>query len=673
VLRSTTTTNTGGTTTASYTYDKAGHTKTRPGPNGTQTLVWDVEGHLQSVTDTAGSVSYLYDADGNRLVSRDTTGKTLYLPNEELRYTNSTSALTCTRYYSFGGGTVAQRTAAGLTWLASDHQGTQNVSINATTQTATIRRQTPFGTPRGAAVTWGNDKGFVDGIADPTGLTHLGAREYDPGLARFISLDPVLDTGDPQSLEGYAYADNSPIAHEDASGTIQKGTTDTGAASNVATAFSDPSPKEADNNRPKAKCNWWCRSKQQATAAANWVDDHKAAIAGAAVGIVVGIGCEAALGATGPVGVVACGALAGAVGNMVQYAVETKVEHKGNFSLGGMLGQGAIGAVVGGISGGLGSMAGSAIKAGISSVVSKVGAKAVADAVEPAVAKEASGVASNLGREAAEKGPAKAAAGAGKCHSFAATTAVLMANGTTKAISTIKVGDKVLAADPVTGKKTVRTVEVVHVNHDTKLTDVTITVNGHKTVIHTTQYHPFWDQTKQRWVNANDLATGDQTQSTTTTTPTVSAIANFDGARTMYDLTINTNHTYYVLADTTPVLVHNCPPVGGAPGSRPSKDFTKAGKRIVLDENAAAHGGQATCEICGEPLVPATQSRGGVSPAKNEARVDHMDAKANGGSGDPSNGQGLCVDCNGEKSDTDMWELWRQMGSLPNGGIPGPA
>jgi len=557
VLRSTTTTNTSGTTTASYTYDKAGHAKTRPGPNGTQTLVWDVEGHLQSVTDTAGSVSYLYDADGNRLVSRDTTGKTLYLPNEELRYTNSTSALTCTRYYSYGGGTVAQRTGAGLTWLASDHQGTQNVSIDATTQAATIRRQTPFGTPRGAAVAWGSDKGFVDGIADPTGLTHLGAREYDPVLGRFVSLDPVLDTSDPQSLEGYAYADNSPIVREDASGTISKGITEGGAAADVAAALSDPSPKETDN-KPKSKhCNSWCKLKHGATAAANWVDDHKAVIAGAVVGIAVGIGCEAALGVTGPVGAVACGALAGAVGNMVQYAIETKVEHKGNFSLGGMLGQGAIGAVVGGLGGGLGSLAGTAIKAGVSSVASRFGAKAVADAVEPAVAKEASGVAGGLGKNAAEKGPAKAAAGAAKCHSFAAATAVLMANGTTKAISTIKVGDKVLAADPVTGEKTVRTVEVVHVNHDTKLTDVTVTANGHKTVIHTTQFHPFWDQSKQRWVNASDLTTGDRTQSTSADAPTVSSVVNFDGARTMYDLTINTNHTYYVLAGTTPILVHN--------------------------------------------------------------------------------------------------------------------
>ena len=69
----------------------------------------------QSVTDTTGSVSYVYDADGNRLISRDTTGRTLYLANQEVRYTNSTAKSSCTRYYSFGGGTVAQRTAKGIT------------------------------------------------------------------------------------------------------------------------------------------------------------------------------------------------------------------------------------------------------------------------------------------------------------------------------------------------------------------------------------------------------------------------------------------------------------------------------------------------------------------------------------------------------------------------------
>jgi len=377
VLRSTTTTDNTGTRTASYTYDKAGNTKTRPGPNGTQTLVWDAEGNLQSVTDTAGSVSYLYDADGNRLISRDTTGRTLYLPNEELRYTNSTAATSCTRYYSFGGGTVAQRTSAGLTWLASDHQGTQNVSINEQTQAVSIRRQTPFGTTRGQPVSWVNTKGFVGGTADPTGLTHIGAREYDAALGRFISVDPVLNSGDPQSMEGYAYGDNGPVVHADPSGQMIVGgpNGDTGQAPPPAANY--PQTNDGDNqpahkDKPK-KCGWSCKIKKGITSGANWIDDHKAAIAGAVVGVAVGAGCGALIGWTG-VGAVACGALAGAAGNMVTYAVETKVEHKGNFSLGGMLVQGAIGAVVGGAMGGLGSVAGQAIKAGVSSALSGAGA-----------------------------------------------------------------------------------------------------------------------------------------------------------------------------------------------------------------------------------------------------------------------------------------------------------
>jgi hypothetical protein len=34
------------------------------------------------------------------------------------------------------------------------------------------------------------------------GLTHLGARLYDPKLGRFISVDPIVDHFQPQSLHG---------------------------------------------------------------------------------------------------------------------------------------------------------------------------------------------------------------------------------------------------------------------------------------------------------------------------------------------------------------------------------------------------------------------------------------------------------------------------------------
>jgi RHS repeat-associated protein len=60
--------------------------------------------------------------------------------------------------------------------------------------------------------------GYVGGTADPTGLTHLGAREYDPTIGRFISVDPVQAVNDPQQWQGYAYATNNPTTLSDAGG-----------------------------------------------------------------------------------------------------------------------------------------------------------------------------------------------------------------------------------------------------------------------------------------------------------------------------------------------------------------------------------------------------------------------------------------------------------------------
>jgi RHS repeat-associated protein len=64
------------------------------------------------------------------------------------------------------------------------------------------------------------DKGFVGGTKDPTGLTHLGAREYDPATGRFISVDPIQDLTDAQQWNGYSYANNSPVTRSDPTGLI---------------------------------------------------------------------------------------------------------------------------------------------------------------------------------------------------------------------------------------------------------------------------------------------------------------------------------------------------------------------------------------------------------------------------------------------------------------------
>ncbi|MEV6302194.1 RHS repeat-associated core domain-containing protein [Actinoplanes sp. NPDC051861] len=208
-------------TTVSYGYDAIGNMTTRPGDD--QSLTWDAEGHLARVTRGGTLVEEnVYDADGNRIVRRDAGGQTLYLPGMEIRrnVSGSTATFAATRYYSFGGRAVASRTTGtqALTWLFSDHQGTQQIAVNAYSQAVTIRRQTPYGGTRGTPAQWPNNKGFVGGDNSPTGLVHLGAREYDPVLGRFISVDPLQDLADPRQWNAYGYANNSPITYSDPTG-----------------------------------------------------------------------------------------------------------------------------------------------------------------------------------------------------------------------------------------------------------------------------------------------------------------------------------------------------------------------------------------------------------------------------------------------------------------------
>ncbi|WP_212831709.1 RHS repeat-associated core domain-containing protein [Catellatospora sp. TT07R-123] len=209
-----------GPTTSTWQYDAAGNTTSRPTGTTAQTLTWDREGHLDTVTDGTGTTSYVYDVDGARLTRTDPGGTTLYLPDQELRVTKA-GAKTATRYYSHAGEQIGVRSGSGLTWLSGDHHGTAQLSITAVGQAVAVRRETPFGTLRATTGTWpaAMDKGFVGGTNDNTGLTHLGAREYDPGTGRFISVDPEFETADPQQLNAYTYSDNNPITLSDPAGT----------------------------------------------------------------------------------------------------------------------------------------------------------------------------------------------------------------------------------------------------------------------------------------------------------------------------------------------------------------------------------------------------------------------------------------------------------------------
>ncbi|WP_297541048.1 polymorphic toxin-type HINT domain-containing protein [Amycolatopsis sp.] len=76
-------------------------------------------------------------------------------------------------------------------------------------------------------------------------------------------------------------------------------------------------------------------------------------------------------------------------------------------------------------------------------------------------------------------------------------------------------------------------------------------------LITSTAHHLFWDVTTHTWTNATDLKFGDQLDTPGNGDVAVSFVRRYTATVRTYNLTIDTVHTYYVLAGSTPILVHN--------------------------------------------------------------------------------------------------------------------
>ncbi|MFE9097640.1 DddA-like double-stranded DNA deaminase toxin [Streptomyces sp. NPDC007264] len=214
---------------STYTYDATGNTLTRALPGTTQDLAWSPENKPDSVTVGGKKTTYVYDADGNRLLENSPSGSTLYLGETELT-TDATGKITrASRSYAQAGApTVVRTTSNGSTTghklnvLIADHLGTANTTVELSgTQPVTRRAFKPYGELRGTKPsTWPNKRSYLGvGIDDATtGLTHIGAREYDQNSGHFLSADPIIDIADPLQMNGYAYANNNPVTKSDPSG-----------------------------------------------------------------------------------------------------------------------------------------------------------------------------------------------------------------------------------------------------------------------------------------------------------------------------------------------------------------------------------------------------------------------------------------------------------------------
>ena len=208
-----------------FTSDPAGESTARPG----QALTYTPQGHLNTVTAGGSTQSNIYDADGNLLLTLDPAhGNTLYLGDTQLHTPAGTPAGTVTgvRTYTALGTPVAERatTIGGPTngttkWLNADRNNTITDELTNIGLTLTSRHYDPFGNPVGTAPAWSSTHTYLNQDTNSqTSTVHLGARDYDPTTGRFLTADPVIDTGDPQQSNGYGYASNNPITLSDVSG-----------------------------------------------------------------------------------------------------------------------------------------------------------------------------------------------------------------------------------------------------------------------------------------------------------------------------------------------------------------------------------------------------------------------------------------------------------------------
>ncbi|MEV4740632.1 polymorphic toxin-type HINT domain-containing protein [Streptomyces sp. NPDC049555] len=521
-----------GTARDSYTYDPTGNTATRTIRGDTQTMDWDAEGHLAKVTEPAGdkgtkTTSYLYDADGQRLIGRTDTETTLYLGALEITLPKGSTTPKGTYYFDLGNGIQAVQTDDGsASFVLGDHVGTGQLAIDTAAKTATHRRTTPFGAPRGQQPkNWPGTKGFVGGTNDTsTNLTHLGAREYDPSTGRFISVDPLMDLGDPQQNHGYSYANNNPVTLSDPDG-LQPDECRYHGVSCYPTSNSGGWHVEADEEEIER----YYPSAEDVEESENFPEPQPSPSPGPAPH-------------PGPYGP--------GVGS-------TFLEKSFKFATGLFLpdfGEWKSCFADHEISGC--AWAATDVPIGKWGKLAKPWLKGT-----KGEQKAAKGV---------EEGVEEGAADGKKvrCHSFVEGTAVETADGVGKGINALKVGDRVLATDPETGSTESRpVVAVIVTEQDKDFTDLTVRTSMGDASIIATDTHPFWSVDERRWVDAGNLSPGGKLRTDKGDTVTLSSVRHFRKGQRTYDITVDGIHAYYVLAGKTPVLVHNAGncPIDGLP------------------------------------------------------------------------------------------------------------
>lgn len=534
----------------SFTYDASGNTTVRDLASTTQRLVWTPENKVDSITNDGKKTTYVYDAQGNRLLENSPSGSTLYLGETELTTDTSGTLTRASRSYGQPGApTVVRTTTNGATTghkrtvLLADHLGTANTSVEvAAGQTVSRRAFKPYGEVRGTKPsTWPNKRSYLGtGVDDAaTGLTHIGAREYDQNSGRFLSADPIIDMADPLQMNGYAYSNNSPVSKSDPTGLML----DVGHGSGASASCTKPSDcvhDVPDEERPPA----------------TWKDEGE---------VQYDINGDGYISIFPTVHVDARWKSATKYINAFYKEIDAVCSDYGRDSCADMsIGHNSATVIV--AKGNACLAVGRKCPAGLDyEAFAAIGSLATV-AIEE-----------GSGRGGARLGGSRKQKASSDCKCFLAGTDVLMADKSSKDIEDVEVGDEVLATDPKTGETGPRKVTRLIVTDDDKyFNELSIATADGIEKLTATHEHPFWSPSERRWIEAGVLERGMTLLTEEGETVIVTANRSFAKRARTYNLTVDDLHTYYVLAGETPVLVHNsnCPlyTVGG-PRVRPGKDI----------------------------------------------------------------------------------------------------
>jgi RHS repeat-associated protein len=203
-----------------YSYDGDGDLVIKNDGTNVWTYDYNTQSELTKVFENGVLVQQnYYDGSGNRVEQTTGATTTLYLyADNSILYEKNLQTGASTKHVYANGLQVASITTSTVSFLHQDELGSTRLVTGSGSSPAFSSDYLPYGVQYGSSGT--EEFMYTGQLYDAaTGLYYFNARFYDPSTGRFLTVDPLGGVqADPQSLNGYAYARDNPLAIVDPSG-----------------------------------------------------------------------------------------------------------------------------------------------------------------------------------------------------------------------------------------------------------------------------------------------------------------------------------------------------------------------------------------------------------------------------------------------------------------------